>query len=62
MKNVILMHIGQPTDDFLNDEGALLKREYTLFLLSLNRGKTSNITIFHEHKNPAIIYMINCLP
>ena len=55
MKNVILVHVGQSADDVLNDEGALLEREDALFLRSLNEGEASEVTIFGEHKNPAVV-------
>ena len=62
MKNIILVHIGESTDDFLNDGGALLEGKYCLFLLGLNGRNVSKIAILHDHEYPSIIYIANVIP
>ena len=62
VEDVVAVHVGESTDDFLDDGGALLEGEDALFLLGLDGGDVAEVAILHDHEYPSVIYIGNVIP
>ena len=62
MDDFFFVHVTESLNYIIYDIFTLLKWKNPIFLLVLNVCQISNVAVLHDHENPSIIFLDQCVP